>query len=106
VKASDWTGICYREHERGGEVIAVTLTAPSMVEMVGDILSASSATRVYDKDGNPAEREHVVAGARLGSLRNEAAGGREVDFSPLADADTVTVRGADGSVRTVAFAAA
>lgn len=110
MKASDWTDLCNREHERGGEVTAVTLTAQSMRELAGDILAdTGSVTYLYDKDGNPVTGppgDHVVAGGRIGSLINEAAGGREVDFTPLAEADTATVRDADGSVRVIAFTAA
>jgi hypothetical protein len=103
VKATDWRDLCNREHEQGGEVIAVSLTVQSMRELVNDVLASASATMTLDPDESG--RLPVVAGARLGSLTNEATG-REVDFTPLAEADTATVRDADGSVRVIAFAAA
>lgn len=103
MKAGDWTDLCNREHERGGEVIAVALTAQSAREMVNDILGSAPAIVSLDLDEHGWLR--VAAGARLGTLINEATG-REVDFTPLAEADTATVRDADGSVRVIAFAAA
>lgn len=109
MKMSDWTGLCEREKERGGEVIGVALTAKSMRELATDILSdASTPTRVYDKDGVLVEGvpgDRVTAGGRVGQLFNVAEGRKEVEFTPLADADTVTVRDADRQTRTVALAA-
>jgi hypothetical protein len=109
VKASDWTELCERERDNGGEVVAVSLTAQSMREMVNDVLTSGGATTyIYGPDGELNEGtpgEHVVAGARLGSLTNKVTG-REVEFTPLAEEDTATVRDADGNTRVIAFAAA
>jgi hypothetical protein len=109
VKASDWTDLCYREHEQGGEVIAVSLTRQSMQELAGDVLGAASLGVISftDPDGHALDGPPAgTCGGRIGNLFNEADGGREVDFTPLAEADTVTVRDADGSVRTIAFVTA
>ena len=103
MKASDWTSLCNREHEQGGEVIAASLTGQSARELVNDVLGSAPAIVTLDLDTSG--RLRVAAGARLGSLSNEATG-REVDFTPLAEADTATIRDADDSVRTIAFAAA
>lgn len=109
LKASDWTDLCNREHERGGEVIAVALTRQSMQELASDVLGTASlgGLAFTDLAGNPLDGPPAGScGGRIGSLFNEADDGREVDFTPLAEADTATVRDADGSVRTIAFAAA
>jgi hypothetical protein len=96
VKASDWADLCNREHERGGEVIAVTLTRQSMQDLAGDMLSAASLV----------EPQAGACGARIVAMFNEAAGSKEVDFTPLAEADTATVRDADGQTRVIDFAVA
>jgi hypothetical protein len=109
VRLSDWTGLCERECERGGEVVAVSLTRASMQEMAGDVLSAASLGEVefFDRDGSPVDGPaRVACGARVGQLFNVAAGNKEVEFTPLADEDTATVRDADGTTRVVAFVAA
>jgi hypothetical protein len=92
VKISEWTGLCEREQERGGEVIALSLTNPSAQEMAADaMLSQGIGT---------------FAAVRIDSVCNQAAEGREVEFTTGADADTVTVRDADGQTRTIALASA
>lgn len=106
MKASDWTELCEREQASGGEVIAVTLTRQAMQDLAGDIL-ASGGLVTLDKDGNRIEgMPSGACGGRIGSLFNVAAGNREVDFTPLADADTATVRDADGTTRVISLAAA
>jgi hypothetical protein len=107
MKASEWRDLCERERERGGEVIAVSLTRASMQEMASDVLSAASLGEIkfFDRAGGPVtEPPPGTCGGRIGSLFNVAAGGREVEFAPLAEADTVTVRDADGQARTVLLA--
>jgi hypothetical protein len=92
VKTSEWTALCERERERGGEVIALSLTNPSAQEMAADaMLSRGIGT---------------FSAVRIDAVSNLAAEGREVEFATGADADTVTVRDADGQTRVVALACA
>lgn len=110
MKVSEWHDLCEREHAKGGEVIAVALTSRGMKEMAEDLMRDPAAVSYfYDKDRNLVEAapgDRISAGGRLGQLFNMAEGGREVDFTPLADADTVTVRDADGQTRVVSLASA
>jgi len=106
---AEWTGLCEREAELGGEVIAVTLTRASVQELASDVLRSASLGEIHftDQDGNPRPGPDVAAcGARIGQMYNVAAGRKEVDFTPLADTDTITVRDADGQTRVIALIAA
>ncbi len=106
---SEWTDLCEREQARGGEVIAVTLTRASMQELASDVLSGASLGEIefFDRDGNVTDGPTLaVCGARIGQLFNVAAGRKEVEFTPLAEADAVTVRDADGQTRTMTIAPA
>lgn len=110
MKQAEWRDRCNREHEQGGEVAGLTLTPASSVELVNEVLGdPGGITWFPGEDGSPdGERQQVTAGARMSHMVNEAAGNKmvEIEIDPDAEADTVTVRDADGSVRTVAFAAA
>jgi hypothetical protein len=106
VKLGEWNDLCEREQAQGGEVIAASLTRASMQEMASDVLGAASLGEIgfFDRDGSPvAEPPPGTCGGRVGSLFNVAAGNKEVEFTPLAEADTVTVRDADGQTRTVGY---
>jgi NAD(P)-dependent dehydrogenase (short-subunit alcohol dehydrogenase family) len=106
---SEWAALCERACEQGGEVIAVTLTRAGAQALANDVLSAASGgeIEIFDRDGCPACGPPPGAcGGRIDKLFNVAAGRREVEYTPLAEADTVTVRDADGSTRTVALAVA
>jgi hypothetical protein len=108
LKQAEWRDRCAREHEQGGEVTGLTLTPASSVELVNEVLGdPGGITWFPGEDGSPdGERQQVTAGARISHMDNEAAGNKLVEIEIDPDADTVTVRDADGSVRTVAFAAA
>ena len=109
MKLSEWNDLCEREWERGREVVAVTLTRESAQDLATDVMGALGVAdvRFVDMDGNPvAGLPSGAYGGRIGQLLNVAAGGKMVEYTPLADADTVTVRDADGQTRTVALAAA
>lgn len=91
MKVSEWHALCERERDRGGEVIALALTNAGAQEMAADVfLSRGIGT---------------FPACRIGAVSNLAAGGAEVEFATGADADTVTVRDADGQTRVIALAA-
>ena len=91
MKVGEWRVLCERERARGGEVIALALTNPSAQEMAADVLLSQGIG--------------TFPAARVDSVSNLAAGGAEVEFTTGAEADTITVRDADGQTRVIALAA-
>lgn len=100
MKLSEWNALCEREwvggSAAGGDVIALALTAPSVVELVNDVLTEpGAAVCVPGADG-----ADTVAGAFLREITNRASG-TKVALTAPAEADTATVRyKRDGSTRT------
>lgn len=96
MKQAEWNALCETERAGGGDVVALSLTAPSAVELVNDVLSEpGTAFCVSGTDGTG-----TVAGAFLCEITNRASG-TKVTLTVPAEADTATVRyKRDGSTRT------
>ena len=79
----------------------------SAQELANEVLSNPGAVTFLN--GSPGDGpEHVAAGARVDRMLNRSTGPDawiEVDVDPDAEADMITVRGADGVTRVVALGA-
>lgn len=95
MKQGEWYGLCKREQGNGGEIVGVTLTPRGAQELANEVSAEAGAIAAWLDGDAPAEggRDHVVAGARVGSLVNWAAKTVvDVDIDPDSEVDTLTVR--------------